>query len=145
MSAPNQVQSNPTTYYHDQYREVDAVWAATNPVAADTFASIIRIRNVTGSRMVTVEIILNGVGVGASTNIKQFNTTTAVIPPELRPSVAKYGSVMFSNSAGSPPGVYNQAGFILVNNDGSLTAYAASADFAAGSYIQNSTFIYYAL
>lgn len=141
MSAPNQVQSNPTTYYHDQYREVDAVWAATNPVAADTFASIIRIRNVTGSRLVTVEIILNGVGVGASTNIKQFNTTTAVIPPELRPSVAKYGSVMFTNSAG----IYNTAGFILVNDGGSLTAYSSGGDFPAGSYIQNSTFIYYAV
>ncbi len=137
MSAPNQVQSNQTTYYHDQYREAAAVFVADIPVAADTFSSIIRIRN--EGRMVTVEIILNGVGVGVSTNIQRYSTTTAVIPLELCPTVAKYGSIMLSGSTG----IYNQAGFCLVDGSGFLTVYPSNANFNAGSYIQNSVFMYY--
>lgn len=137
MSAPNQLQANQTDFYSSQYLEIPAVFVAANPVAADTFSSIIRLRKM--GKMVSVEIILNGVGTGVSTNIKRFDSTTAIIPLEYRALVAKYGSVMFSNTAG----VYNQAGFCLVNSSGVLSMYSANADFVAGSYIQNSTFIYY--
>lgn len=137
MSAPNQVQANQTDFYSSQYLEIPAVFIATNPAAPDTFSSKIRLRKM--GKMVSVEIIQNGVGSGVSTNIKWFDSTTFVIPLEYRPPVAKYGCVMFSNTAG----VYNQAGFCLVNNDGVLSMYSSLVDFLAGTYVQNSTFIYY--
>ncbi len=139
MSAPNQVQANQLDFYSNQYLELPVVFIAGVPSAADTFSSIIRLRRI--GNMVSMEIILNGVGTGVSTNIKRFDSTTLVIPESYRPSVAKYGCVMFSNTAG----VYNQAGFCLINPTGGVNMYPAAADFLAGSYIQNSTFTYYAV
>ncbi len=137
MSATNQLQQNADKFYSDQYKEVAATFTAGVPVAADTFNSTLRFRK--SGNMVSVEIILNGVGVGVSANIKRFDSLTAYIPEEYRPVLNKYGSVMFSNTANT----YNQSGFCLCQTNGFMYMYPSTVDFYAGSYIQNSTFTYF--
>lgn len=135
MSAPNQVQSNVVSFYDDAYQQVSASFVAES-FPANTFNSFLRWHR-TGNK-ISLEIILNGIGVGVDTSIARFNSTTAVIPAEYRPNLPKYGCVMFSNS-----GAFNQAGFCLMQPDGFMYFYPSDGNFKAGTYIQNSTIFYY--